>query len=125
MLRSVILKIFIKHLNLWTGEIHSKFTVENIPVDVITYCHQQQDAIAVKIISPLIKRKADYRLVCVFLIQPVIGQIWEIILAMMINTNHFIISKNENAALIATSAGYNHLLYFCCYGMVMRSSKKR
>lgn len=42
-------------LNLWTGEIHSRFTVENIPVDVITYCHQQQDAIAVKVISALIK----------------------------------------------------------------------
>jgi len=42
-------------LNMWTGEIHSTFTIENIPVDVITYCHQQQDAIAVKINSPLIK----------------------------------------------------------------------
>ncbi|HEY5407176.1 MAG TPA: hypothetical protein VIJ92_08810 [Ginsengibacter sp.] len=44
-------------LNLWTGEIHSKFTVENIPVDVVTVCHQQQDAIAVKIISPLLKEQ--------------------------------------------------------------------
>lgn len=44
-----------QRLNMWTGEIHSKFTVENIPVEVITYCHQQQDAIAVKIISPLIR----------------------------------------------------------------------
>ena len=44
-------------LDLWTGEIHSKFTVENVPVDVTTYCHQQQDAIAVKVISPLIKEK--------------------------------------------------------------------
>lgn len=42
-------------LNLWTGEIHSQFTIENIPVDVITYCHQEQDAIALKIISPLLK----------------------------------------------------------------------
>ena len=40
-------------LDLWTGEIHSEFTVENIPVDVVTICHQQQDAIAVQVISPL------------------------------------------------------------------------
>jgi hypothetical protein len=44
-------------LDLWTGEIHSKFTVENIPVEVITFCHQQRDAIAVKVISSLIKQK--------------------------------------------------------------------
>ncbi len=42
-------------LNLWTGEIHSRFTVENIPVDVITYCHQLDDIIAVKINSLLLK----------------------------------------------------------------------
>ncbi|MEP6750955.1 MAG: hypothetical protein ABJB86_24685, partial [Bacteroidota bacterium] len=46
-----------QELNVWTGEIHSVFMVENIPVDVITYCHQGQDAIAVKIISPLLKEK--------------------------------------------------------------------
>lgn len=44
-------------LGLWTGEIHSKFTIENIPVEVITFSHQQKDAIAVKVISPLIKQK--------------------------------------------------------------------
>ena len=44
-------------LDLWTGEIHSKFTVENIPVDVVTVCNQQQDAIAVKVISPLLKEQ--------------------------------------------------------------------
>lgn len=44
-------------LDLWTGEIHSKFSVENIPVEVITFCHQQKDAVAVKVISPLIKQK--------------------------------------------------------------------
>ena len=44
-------------LDLWTGEMHSKFTVENIPVDVVTICHQQLDAIAVKIISPLLKEQ--------------------------------------------------------------------
>ncbi len=44
-------------LNLFTGEIHSKFTVDEIPVEVITYCHQQQDAIGVKIISSLIEKE--------------------------------------------------------------------
>ena len=42
-------------LNMWTGEVHSNFTVENIPVEVFTYGHQQQDAIAVKVNSPLIR----------------------------------------------------------------------
>ncbi len=41
-------------LNMWTGEIHSQFTVDDIPVEVITYCHQEQDAIAVKLNSPLL-----------------------------------------------------------------------
>ena len=42
-------------LNMWTGEIHSKFTVDDVPIEVITYCHQQQDAIGVKINSSLLK----------------------------------------------------------------------
>ena len=42
-------------LNPWTGEIHSTFTVENIPVDVITYGHQQQDLVSVKVFSALLK----------------------------------------------------------------------
>ena len=42
-------------LNMWAGEIHSQFTVEGIPVEVITYCHQQQDAIGVKINSALLQ----------------------------------------------------------------------
>jgi protein-glucosylgalactosylhydroxylysine glucosidase len=41
-------------LNLYNGEVHSKFTVDNVPVEVITFCHQQQDAIGVKINSALI-----------------------------------------------------------------------
>jgi hypothetical protein len=41
-------------LNLWTGEIQSNFTVENIPVNVVTVCHPQKDAIAVKIKSALL-----------------------------------------------------------------------
>ena len=43
-------------LNMWTGEIHSTFRVEDIPVDVITYGHQQKDAIAIKVTSNLLKR---------------------------------------------------------------------
>ena len=43
-----------QELNMWTGEIHSRFTVEAVPVEVITYCHQQEDAIAVKVISVLL-----------------------------------------------------------------------
>ena len=46
-----------QELNMWTGQIHSTFTVEGVPVNVITYGHQQQDAIAVKITSPLIAQK--------------------------------------------------------------------
>lgn len=42
-------------LNLWTGEIHSQFTVENVPVDVITYSHQYLDAIGVKVNSALLQ----------------------------------------------------------------------
>ena len=43
-------------LNMWTGEIHSTFAVENIPVEVITYCHQQQDVISIKVKSVLLKQ---------------------------------------------------------------------
>ncbi|RXK87449.1 hypothetical protein ESB13_07235 [Filimonas effusa] len=42
-------------LNPWTGEISSKFSVEDIPVEVITYGHGAEDAIAVKVQSALIK----------------------------------------------------------------------
>lgn len=44
-------------LNMYTGEIISKFTVDDVPVEVYTMCHQQQDAIAVKIISPLLQQQ--------------------------------------------------------------------
>jgi protein-glucosylgalactosylhydroxylysine glucosidase len=44
-----------QELDPWTGAITSRFTVENIPVFVTTYCNQQVDAIATKIISPLLK----------------------------------------------------------------------
>ncbi len=45
-------------LNMWTGEIHSAFSVDGVPVEVFTYCHQQKDIIAVKIISPLMQTGA-------------------------------------------------------------------
>lgn len=46
-----------QELNLWTGEIHSSFQVEGEVVDVYTAAHQQQDQIAVKVQSPLIKEE--------------------------------------------------------------------
>lgn len=42
-------------LNMYSGEIHSTFTLEGVPVDVYTYCHQDSDIIAAKIKSQLIK----------------------------------------------------------------------
>ena len=42
-------------LNMWTGEIHTTFTIENSSVEVITYCNQQQDAIVFKVNSPLLR----------------------------------------------------------------------
>src|SRR5690606_12722244 len=46
-------------LDLWTGLIHSKFTIEGEPVEVWTAAAQSVDKIAVKVSSPLI---ADERL---------------------------------------------------------------
>ena len=42
-------------LNVWTGELKSSFSIENIPVEVITYCHQDKDEIAVRVKSDLIE----------------------------------------------------------------------
>jgi hypothetical protein len=42
-------------LDLWTGEIKSEFTVEGEPVTVYTVSHQEEDRLAFKIISPLLK----------------------------------------------------------------------
>jgi hypothetical protein len=42
-------------LNMYTGEIQSRFTVEDIPVEVITFCHFQKDVIGVKLNSRLLK----------------------------------------------------------------------
>jgi len=44
-----------QQLDLWNAELHSQFSIDDIPVDVITYCHQQQDAVAVKIKSELFR----------------------------------------------------------------------
>lgn len=44
-------------LNMYTGEIISKFTIENILVEVHTFCSQQADAIAVKVISALLQQQ--------------------------------------------------------------------
>lgn len=44
-----------QELNLWTGKIESNFTVEGIPVKVITYGDSKTDAIAAKIESALLK----------------------------------------------------------------------
>ncbi|MEO5591113.1 MAG: hypothetical protein ABIR15_07920 [Chitinophagaceae bacterium] len=46
-----------QELDLWTGIISSYFTVEDVPVKVVTICHQQQDAVAFKIESALFKEK--------------------------------------------------------------------
>jgi len=43
-----------QELNLWTGEIKSIFTVENIPVEVLTVSHQDNDLISAKIKSKLL-----------------------------------------------------------------------
>lgn len=43
-------------LDMWTGELKSHFTIEGEPVDVTTFCHQEQDIISVKIKSNLLKK---------------------------------------------------------------------
>lgn len=46
-----------QQLDPWTGEIKSKFTVEDELVEVITYCHQQKDIVSAKIISHLLSQE--------------------------------------------------------------------
>lgn len=46
-----------QQLDMWTGEVNSRFTVEGQPIQVITYAHQELDAVAVKITSPLVQQK--------------------------------------------------------------------
>jgi hypothetical protein len=43
-------------LNLWTGEIKSDFTVEGIPVEVLTVCHQDKDIVSTSVKSGLIRQ---------------------------------------------------------------------
>jgi len=43
-----------QELNMWRGEIVSNFSVEGVPVKVVTYCHQDKDVIAAKVTSPLL-----------------------------------------------------------------------
>lgn len=45
-----------QRLDPWTGEIVSRFEIENMPVLVFTYCHFTKDEMAVKVISPLLKK---------------------------------------------------------------------
>jgi hypothetical protein len=46
-----------QQLDMWTGEIRSRFTVDGEPVEVITYAHQEKEAIGVKINSPLVAQQ--------------------------------------------------------------------
>lgn len=43
-------------LNLWTGEIESSFSIEDVPVKVWTAAHQEQDAIGVRVSSKLLEK---------------------------------------------------------------------
>jgi hypothetical protein len=42
-------------LDLWTGEIRSHFELDGQPVDVLTIGHQNQDQLAIRVKSPLLK----------------------------------------------------------------------
>jgi protein-glucosylgalactosylhydroxylysine glucosidase len=42
-------------LQLWEGKLVSTFRLNGIPVQVYTWCHPEQDQLAVKIVSPLIQ----------------------------------------------------------------------
>jgi hypothetical protein len=47
----------VQKLNLWTGEIDSRFSVGGVPVHLKTVCHPDYDMISVKIVSALIRQK--------------------------------------------------------------------
>lgn len=49
------IKSISQNLNLWTGEIESRFEVDGIPVTVFTVSHQEKDAIGVRVKSDLLK----------------------------------------------------------------------
>ena len=44
-------------LDLWNGEIVSHFKFDGVPVDVETVCDPNSDEIAVRVVSPLVKRR--------------------------------------------------------------------
>ena len=46
-----------QQLNLWKGEITSYFEIEGVPVEVITYCHQDMDVVSFRITSELVSNK--------------------------------------------------------------------
>lgn len=52
-------------LDMWKGVIHSKFTVEDVPVEVITVCHPEKDIVGVRVVSPLIQ-KEQIKISCKF-----------------------------------------------------------
>ncbi len=52
-------------LDMWQGVIHSKFSVEGIPVEVTTVCHPEKDIIGVQVVSPLIE-KEQLKISCKF-----------------------------------------------------------
>ena len=43
-------------LDLWTGEIHSRFGIEGQPVEVTVYVHQDMDMVSARIVSPLMEK---------------------------------------------------------------------
>jgi protein-glucosylgalactosylhydroxylysine glucosidase len=47
----------VQKLNLWTGEIDSRFNIEGVPVHLYTVCHPDYDMVSVKIRSELIGKK--------------------------------------------------------------------
>jgi len=47
----------VQRLNLWTGEIDSRFNIEGVPVHLMTVCHPDYDMISVKVISDLIGKR--------------------------------------------------------------------
>ena len=38
-------------LDLWTGELHSRFRVKDVPFNVLTFCHPDRDALRVMVIG--------------------------------------------------------------------------
>ncbi len=47
----------VQYLDLWTGEINSRFKIEKLPVHIKTVCHPDYDMISVKIVSDLLEAK--------------------------------------------------------------------